>query len=165
MSMVVSFEGTDEIARAFERAPQVVLDELESFMDGLLIFMSGEIQERTPTAMGTLRASFIPSDVVRTVDSVTGAVGSALPYALPVELGTKPHMPPIAPLQDWVKVKLGLTGPDGKAVAYAIARKISKVGTQGAFMVQRAFDENRLEMQRQFSLTVSTIKARIAELA
>jgi hypothetical protein len=161
----LTFDGLDEIERAFAQAPEVVLDEAETFLNGLVIFMAGEVQERTPVAQGTLRQSIQAGDVIRTDTGVAGSVGTALSYAVPVEIGSAPHMPPVAPLQDWVKVKLGLTGDDGKAVAWAIARKIAKVGTKGAFMFQRAFDENQAEAQRQFALMIGRIKARIAGAA
>jgi hypothetical protein len=33
---------------------------------------------------------------------VIGVVGSPLAYALPVEIGTRPHFPPVAAILDWV---------------------------------------------------------------
>lgn len=37
--------------------------------------------------------------------------------------------PPIAPLQEWVSYKLGLYGNEGRSVAFAIATKIEREGT------------------------------------
>lgn len=38
--------------------------------------------------------------------------------------------PPINPLEDWVNNKLGITGKDARSVAFAIAFKIGKEGTE-----------------------------------
>jgi hypothetical protein len=38
-------------------------------------------------------------------------------------------MPPIAPLERWAQVKLGLQGSQAKSAAFAIAKKIAREGT------------------------------------
>jgi len=63
-------------------------------------------------------------------------------YALPVETGSRPHFPPIAALLPWVKKKLslpagGIDEPEAKALAFVVARKISKTGTKGVFFFER----------------------------
>lgn len=37
--------------------------------------------------------------------------------------------PPIAPIENWVNTKLGLTGKDGRSAAFAISKKIGSEGT------------------------------------
>jgi len=70
---------------------------------------------------------------------VIGVVGSPMNYAIAVELGTKPHFPPIEPLIDWVKAKLGITSEKAaRGAAFAIAKKISMFGTVGQFPFQLA---------------------------
>ena len=50
-------------------------------------------------------------------------------YANYVEFGTKPHWPPVAPLELWVTRKFGLSGPEAQAVAHSIAANIAHRGT------------------------------------
>jgi hypothetical protein len=65
---------------------------------------------------------------------------------VPVELGTRPHFPPVDALMDWVKVKLGISSPtEARRVAFLVARKIAARGTQGAFMFRDAFNAGRTE--------------------
>ncbi len=40
-----------------------------------------------------------------------GIVGSSQPSALFVELGTRPHMPPVAAIEPWVRAVLGIREP------------------------------------------------------
>jgi hypothetical protein len=138
----------------------VVRQELSVFTHAMTQHMRSEVIDRTPAAFGTLRAS-ITGEVQTMASGILGVVGTPQPYAVPVELGTKPHMPPVQPLQDWVRQKLGLSGAEGRSVAFAIARKISKKGTKGHFMFRDAFTDNAAEVQRQFDQTVSRIVARI----
>jgi hypothetical protein len=163
--MLVDFQltGFDELASAWEKAPQIVSEELERFMEGATLFLEGEVKERTPAAHGTLKQSFT-SEVRRLSDSVIGVVGSPLAYAIPVELGTRPHFPPVDALMDWVKVKLGIDGPEARNVAFLVARKIAARGTQGAFMVKKAFDAGKAELERQFRITVEAVKRRLSEV-
>lgn len=55
-----------------------------------------------------------------------------------VENGTRPHWPPVDAILRWVEIKPVIPRPDSrgriptpKQLAYLIARKISRVGTQG----------------------------------
>lgn len=51
------------------------------------------------------------------------------PYSACIEFGTSPHFPPIDPLQEWSERKLGIPNTDSRQVAYRIARKIAREGT------------------------------------
>jgi hypothetical protein len=83
-------------------------------MHGATMYLEGEVKERTPAAHGTLKQS-ISSEVHELGDAVIGVVGSPLAYAVPVELGTRPHFPPVDAIEDWVNVKLGMAGPEARA--------------------------------------------------
>lgn len=156
----LKLQGVEALQQALAQAPAVVQQELGVFMHGVVQHMRSEVIDNTPAAFGTLRAS-ISGEVQSMASGMLGIVGTPQPYAVPVELGTKPHMPPVQPLQDWVRQKLGLSGKEGRSVAFAIARKISKKGTKGHFMFRDAFEANAAEVQRQFDQTVSRIVARI----
>ncbi|MFP3386732.1 hypothetical protein, partial [Tritonibacter sp. SIMBA_163] len=78
----------------------------------------------------------------RVDDGVIGIVGTAALHAVPVEMGSKPHFPPIQPLEDWAHHKLDLPAEEARGAAFAIARKIAAKGTEGAHMVERAKDAN-----------------------
>jgi len=63
---------------------------------------------------------------------------SLLEYWKYIEYGTRPHWPPVSKILEWVKVKPVIPHPDKhgripsqKSLAYLIARKISRFGTEG----------------------------------
>lgn len=93
--------------------------------------------------------STVSSEVDYKGEEVTGIVGTPAKYAEPVEYGTKPHFPPLEPLQYWVEKKLGITDEkEAKSVAFLIARKISVEGTEGAHMFEFAWAENKDRVEK-----------------
>lgn len=83
---------------------------------------------------GRLRASIVPQVESRGKET-TGIVDSNVEYAAYLELGTRPHWPPLAALETWAR-RHGTT-------AYYVARAIARRGTIGKHYLQRAFDANR----------------------
>jgi hypothetical protein len=140
MEISINLDGRGELQALWKRAPEIARDEVLSAIkeiDQELIRELMELNSVTPSANGTLRRSMRNEESVGEF-GVVGLVGSSLSYAEPVELGTRPHFPPVEALEDWVRVKIGLT--DDKEVrsrAFHIARKISRVGTKGAFMFKK----------------------------
>lgn len=69
------------------------------------------------------------------------------PYGEYVEVGTRPHFPPPAALESWVRKRMGVTN-DGQArqIAFLISRKISRHGTQGQHLFERALQENEAKV-------------------
>lgn len=115
------------------------------------------IEERArqlaPEASGKLRKSFF-SKMSATEKNIYVKVGNDAPYAAYVEEGTRPHMPPVAAIAGWVRIKnlvgsnprkiiqrrgLRLERTDEEMVlAWAIAKKIAKAGTKAQHFFKRA---------------------------
>lgn len=130
----------DRARAALARAPEAFLRELATGILEAQMLVEREVKERTPTSgHGTLRDSIGAMPLELTGSRIAGSVGTALSYAEPVELGTQPHMPPLEPLVDWVRRKLGIKGGAGEQVAQAIRWKIYRHGTKAAFMFRDAF--------------------------
>ena len=116
-----------------------ILAELEATAAEATAAIQAHVQKRTPVNIGTLRNS-IASEVT-TVSStpahVVGHVFTNLMYAVPVELGSRPHMPPQGPIQYWVARKLHKSGTELTRVTNAIRWKIYRHGTKGKHMFER----------------------------
>jgi len=63
------------------------------------------------------------------------------PHAFPVEYGSKPHFPPIGAIQKWVERKLGVKGKKSHSIAWAIAKKMEKKGTEPRPFIRPSIDE------------------------
>ena len=63
-------------------------------------------------------------------------------YSAPVNFGARPHFPPYEDLIPWVKLKFGLTDEKtARSMAFLVARKISRMGTDPNGFYDRAFEQ------------------------
>jgi len=152
----------EKLAVAMRVAPDIVQDELRGFVSAVTNHMQKEVTDRVPTTHGTLRASIIGNFRPLPGLGFEGVVGTSLSYAIPVELGTKPHMPPVQPLVEWARQKLGVSGKEAERAGWGIARKIARQGTKGHFMFADAFSANEAQVVSGFGECVSRIERRIA---
>ncbi|WP_316978046.1 hypothetical protein [Shumkonia mesophila] len=153
------------VARAFGEAPEIVIEELAAAAWKSELLLERETKENTPVGIGGgagLKGSISAREPEVLADGVIGMVGTPLVHAVPVELGTKPHFPPIQPLADWARLKLGVRPEEARSVGYLIARKIAARGTEGAFMFTRALDSCRAQIEGYFAAAAGRILARVA---
>ena len=157
MRLDIDTSDLDELAAYWQKSPKYVGDEVYKFMTQITEHLEGEWKERAPVGAsggggGGYRASISAQPVHRLSDRVIGVVGTVSPYAIPVELGTKPHMPPVEPLVSWVAAVLGIYDQEEQEnVAWAIARKISKKGTDPQHIAKDTWEENYYQVEQGFS--------------
>lgn len=158
---------TEDLARAFKAAPEIFSQEVMAAVWQAEMLTLREVKELTPVGVGGgggLRGSFFADDPKLTADGVLGMVASPLSYAVPVELGSKPHFPPLDPLIDWVGAKLGVGGKEAKSIAYAVALKIAAKGTEGAFMMRRALEKTEPQFPGIFAGVPDRVFERMARM-
>ncbi|MFP3943811.1 MAG: hypothetical protein ACLFWF_07960 [Alphaproteobacteria bacterium] len=162
--MAIDIREAAALAAAFQRAPEVVEAEIHAATLESLLLLEREVKENTPVGIGGgggLKGSFSARGPNTLGEETLGEVGSNLNYAVPVELGSKPHFPPIEPLSDWARAKLGVPAEEARSVGFLVARKISRKGTEPVEMVQRAMRDNERQVQEIFSRAVARIASRI----
>lgn len=162
MRISINVDSALAISRGWMAAPQMVIDELEAAMIGSLLYLEGQTAERTPVNLGTLRRSYT-SEVSTFVDAVFGKMSSPVTYALPVEMGTRPHYPPLEPLINWVEAKLGLAGDEAESAARGIQRKIGRFGTPGYGMARFALIDGQATIATEFADAAERITAKLAQ--
>ena len=153
-----------ELARAFARSPEMVTEELTVGTREASLLLEREIRDHTPVGVGGgggLRGSWSAREPRVLADNVIGEVGTPSPYALAVELGTKPHFPPVQPLADWAQYKLGLSPAEARGVGFVIARKIAQRGTEGAHMVTKGIASAERSIQTIFARARERIAERL----
>lgn len=152
----------EAVARAWGQAPELVADELVTMMTEATLLLQRETQERTPRGVSShLAESIIAQEPMRLADQVIGVVSTPILYAVPVEMGTRPHHPPVAPLVEWARIKLGLSPDQAEHVGFLIAKKIAARGTEGAFMFARAWEANQEQLARMFEAAADRIVERL----
>ena len=85
---------------------------------GLRVMNQAKIN--APVDMGELKSSI---GIDFSPEIPQAIVGTNLSYAPAIEYGSRPHFPPVEPLEEWAK-RHGMEG-----AGYAIARKIAERGT------------------------------------
>jgi hypothetical protein len=155
-----------DYARYLQQAPAIAREEMERSVEEALLLLERELKENTPVgAHGLLRGSITHQLRGQSLSDglgVAGTVGSSLSYALPVELGTKPHFPPLEPLRDWVEKKLGVDPKRSGHVAYLVARKIARKGTQGQRYAGKTLDAQGDQVNKIIAAAIPRITARLA---
>jgi hypothetical protein len=151
-----------DLAQAWQKAPETVAEEITRGVLEAELLLEREAKEGTPTATGLLRGSIAAQQPRRLADQIIGVVGTSLAYAVSVELGARPHFPPIQPLADWAHLKLGVSAEQAQHVGFLVARKIAARGTKGAFMFTRALQANTAQLQGIVAAAAGRIAARLA---
>lgn len=155
--------GLDALRDAMVQAPDIVVEELAIGVTAGSLLAEREIRERTPTSgAGTLRDSIGALPVQFTGSAVTGGVGTPLAYAPPVEFGSRPHTPPIEPLKDWVRRKLGKPPEETEEIARKITWKIRAHGTKGAYMFSEGFAFVEAQIREELEAAATRALERIA---
>lgn len=160
----LDLQGWQEIDSAFRVAPDIVRAELLAAVTESDQLLEREVKDMMPTASGVSRASVYSREEVLP-DGGIGVVATAQPHVVYIELGTRPHFPPVAALEDWVRQKFGISDERRiHGVAYLVARKIAARGTLGVGMFHRSFARQRTQVARIFEGARNRIVARIAGL-
>lgn len=133
-----------ELERLIRKYPEISRDVREAKILEALALLESAVKKGTPYGAGPIHLRDTVHGKVRVRgQKVTGILGTPMEHGMPVEMGTKPHFPPIGPLEFWVEKKLGIEDEkQARSVAYAIAWKIKRKGTEGKEMFKGGLDEN-----------------------
>jgi len=138
-------EAQKEIARKLE---ELTGGPMVTTMRNATLMIHRSARLNAPVDTGRLRASITPS-VTATENVIKGIVGSNVVYAPYVELGTRPHFPPISALETWAR--------SHGTSAFLVARAISRRGTKAVKYLQRAYEENIGRIMSMINLAVKKI--------
>lgn len=153
MIVGASLLPTERLARAFQQAPDFTQRELLKWGETTGAFLTDETTSITPKDKGLLQQSIQPYVEPVGRFGVSAVVGTSLNYAVPVEVGSKPH---------------DIVPKNGKVLAFMMrgvpvfAKKVHHPGTKGYFMFTRAFEANINQITDSFVRTVDNILAMIA---
>lgn len=125
--------------------------EIEHGLEDIVIWLKGEVQQRTPVSGGPLKNEMNAEVRWEGLD-LMGIINNPLNYARVIETGrTSNKMPPSDALRAWARKKLG-----DERLAFVVARAIAKRGGfvglkhgDRAQMFGDAFDENLDALERR----------------
>lgn len=148
-----------------QRAADFANVEIARGLQTLAMEMERRVKLLTP--VGVLGEAGLRGSIhgeVRGTPARTAVIGTSIVYGAVVEHGRRPHQarPPIAPLELWVRRKLGVPADRARGVAFAVAWKIARKGFKGAKMFQRAHDEGLGLVRRIWDQVGERIAARLS---
>jgi len=147
--MDVDVKGLKEAQKDIERKlREMTGGPMGQTMRSATMMIHRDAKLNAPVDTGRLRASITPS-VVAAEDKIQGIVGSNVKYAPYVELGTRPHWPPIAALETWAR--------SHGTSAFLVARAIARRGTKAHKFLQRAFESNQTRIVTMIERAVKKI--------
>ena len=139
----VDTSAIDEFVDDLGQVPESLGRHLHNAMDGTLDLLIDWTSAETPVNYGLLRGSWT-KEISGEAVNLTGEMFTPLIYGWPVEQGRRPgKMPPVDAIKIWARRKLGLSGEELDQAAFLIARAIGKRGTEGAHMVEQAYNRAR----------------------
>jgi len=91
------------------------------------ICVKGNIVVLTPSNTHVLRSS-----IQLEIAPLVATIYSPSPYAVPVEVGQRPHWPPIAPMALWAIRRFSVSDQAQlHSIVYFVSRKIARSGVKG----------------------------------
>lgn len=160
ISIKTDIKGLQQLSKEF---PEASRQARFGRITEALLFLEGAVKQATPVGAGPIHLRDTIFSKVNNGEPVEGILGTPAQYGLPVEMGTKPHFPPIAPIQHWVEYKLGYSGKEAASVAFLIARAISKRGTKGYGMFTKTFEQNEAHVLSILNSIPADIVARVSK--
>jgi len=168
-----------EYKEGFLKLEERVIQEIEKTLRQITLKIAGDATQIIvdENAVGYNRQLYrnIRQNVFREAGRIIGVVGvgANVPYGIFRHEGTRPHFPPIEPIQRWVIYK-GLVKnnnrvttikavlknskkgnkkvfDESRQIAFLIARKISQKGTKGLPFLKLALEQNREFIQQKLS--------------
>jgi len=134
------------LVRAINAAPAAINAALDATVTGITLDAEGGVIAATPVgATGHARQAIAHQFNGSGLMTSGRVFSSDMPIkTASLEHGRRPgKMPPRGPIELWVARKLGIGGPEGRSVAFLIARSIGRRGTKGAHMFSKGADVAR----------------------
>lgn len=151
--MKVTIKGFDELIRNMEGGKDLFYIEARKALSKSVSTIQPKAVDKAVRDTGQLKGS-----IRKTVKGLTGEVIAGAKHAIFIEEGTRPHFPPVSALRGWAGRKLG--NPD---LAYAVALKIAKVGTEPKPFMEPALMESLPSIERNFSTMADNLVRGLAK--
>ena len=124
-----------------EDVDKEIQDNVDGFLKEIAIKLTNKLKETAPVHTGRLRNS------ITILERKKGkiVVGVNAKYAAALQFGTDPFWPPIEPLKDWARKKLGAEG-----LAYYVQKKIAgKIEDKEGGITKNPFVTRAIDRLRQ----------------
>lgn len=165
MDLIVDTSQVSQLAALWAKAPDITREEMLRAVTEADLMVQAKLMEDLPRGAGGRHGAGLVGSVHREemalADRVIGMTATDKAYANYVEAGTRPHKPPIQPLQDWVQAVIGLDEDEALGMAFAIRNTIAKKGTHKQPVWQDTYRELLPKIQRAIAAGMQRVQARL----
>lgn len=166
MELTIDASQFLQLADVWKQAPELTQRELLRAVTEADLLVQGELQQTLPMGAGGRHGAGLVGGVHHeeslVAEGVLGMVSESQPYGEYVEVGTKPHKPPIQPLMDWIEAVIGLRDKDAKSMAFAIRNTIGKRGTHAQRTWQNTYNKLLPKIQQLLTDAVDRVRNQLA---
>lgn len=114
-----------------EKNLSAAIDEITAYFEQEILKEINDGQFPGVVGTGLIYKGSLKQNLRREVDEpLYKVVTSDTPYSAALNFGTQPFHPPVAPLQEWFQVKIGLGEIESRKAAWALAKKFAKFGME-----------------------------------
>lgn len=139
--MQISYTLDDaRVQWALKQAPEVIATALDRSLNTAAMHVVVAEQEQLRDNDSIVFSSLVSSIAVHKLGRFERLVRPGMQYAPDVENGSRPHIAPIRPLREWLRVR-GADNPDRQA--YQLRRHIAAHGTRAHPFVAPAYEASR----------------------
>lgn len=146
-------QGFKEAGQALQGARETVLRAMNTMLRQVAQFMVPAIKAETPKGATHHLRNYTTAEILGISEGMRLEIRQSARsrkgyfYGMSVVGGSRPHFPPYRELVPWVNAVLGVTGKRANSVAFLVARKISRVGTQPNPYPTRVLQANMGQIQ------------------
>lgn len=142
---------------------ELVAKELEAAIEWGVMKAQQAIVPRAPINNGQLRQGWQTQIFGSPAgDQIMGTLYNPMAHALPMETGTRPFWPPLAPLEQWAKRKFSVDGAQARSIAFLVARKISREGIKGRHFFADGWASVKGQVEQRMQMALARIRDGLA---
>lgn len=157
MAMKMEIQGLKDFHEDLEKAVTELPKLTKKAMEDSTRFIKNKTQNNITDEGITYTGELQRSVYTNVPDPFHGEVYVGAKHGIFVERGTRPHWPPIEPIEKWARIKLGQPG-----LGFVISRKIARVGTKAHKFFEPAVRESTDLVARIFEQVADQLVERMA---
>lgn len=137
----------DKVSNRLKLFPEIAELFIKEKLKEAIEVIHDAVQVLTPIGIGPEHLSRnLETRIFQVGRKIRASLSTPVYYGIYVELGTRPHFPPLPKILEWVEIKLGYAGEEAEDIAWAICKKIGDVGSEGVHMFEQGFDDAQPQM-------------------
>lgn len=152
MPITIRVKGLEELSASFGKARSLIERHVGDGVQESAKIIRDRARRKAASPPIVFQGELGRSLFTKPSGKLSAVIGSDAKHAPFVEFGTRPHFPPVAPLERWAKVKLGKPG-----LGFVIAKKIARKGTKAQPYFQPAVDESLQDVHRLIEKAVAQV--------